>query len=205
MWLHYPRPLLLLLLTSLLIRFLPSSANTEIINLAPSLNPRVPALDSISSTWPVLTPMDGQNERQWTMTHVPQEGDTKGCIGKREWCEDDLWLVLGFDADEWNGYRGFTLRISWPASVRPSGLYVRPASWVELLRTATFSYASETDFYMLQRARCSIRLISSWRHTHRKITLSKPAITRHVLLTSCPPTLKVETCTLGSDQSTSAS
>jgi hypothetical protein len=35
------------------------------------------------------------------MTHVPQEGDAEGCIGKREWCEDDLWLVLDFDAEEW--------------------------------------------------------------------------------------------------------
>ena len=130
MWLHYPRPLLLLLLTSLLIRFLPSSANTEIINLAPSLNPRVPALDSISSTWPVLTPTDGQNERQWTMSHVPQEGDTEGCIGKREWCEDDLWLVLDFDAEGWSGYRGFTLRISWPASVRPNTFSVHLVPWV---------------------------------------------------------------------------
>jgi hypothetical protein len=133
MWLHSPPPLLLL--TSFLSQVLPSSANTEIINLTPSLNPRIPALDSISSNWPVLTPVNGQNERRWAMTYVPQEGDTEGCIGKREWCEDDLWLVLDFDAEEWNAYRGFTLRVSWPASVCPGCIFVRLVSWVESLRT----------------------------------------------------------------------
>ncbi|KAF9653944.1 hypothetical protein BDM02DRAFT_3107109 [Thelephora ganbajun] len=113
MWLRSSRSLLL---TSFLIQVISSSANTEIINLIPSPNPRIPALDSISSNWPVLTPAGGQNERRWTMTHVPREGDTEGCIRKREWCEDDLWLVLDFDAEEWSAYRGFTLRISWPAS-----------------------------------------------------------------------------------------
>lgn len=122
MRLRYPRPLLPLIL--FLIQVLPSTANTEIINLTPSSSPRIYALDSISSNWPVLTPLGGQNEHWWTMTHVPQEGDTEGCIGKREWCEDDLWLVLDFDAEEWNAYRGFTLRISWPASVRPDCLSV---------------------------------------------------------------------------------
>jgi len=120
MWLHSPRPLLL---ASLLTQVLSSSANTEIINLTPSLNLRIPTLDSISSTWPVLTPVGGQNERRWTMVHVPQPGDAKGCIGKREWCDDDLWLVLDLDAEEWNSYRSFTLRISWPASVSPGCLF----------------------------------------------------------------------------------
>ena len=132
MWLHYPRPLLLL--TSLLIQILSSSANTEIINLTPSLSPHIPTLDSISSKWPILTPTGGQNERRWTMTHVPQEGDAEGCIGKGKWCEDDLWLVLDFDAEGWNPYRGFTLRISWPASVCPNYYFVRLVSWVETLR-----------------------------------------------------------------------
>lgn len=48
------------------------------------------------------------------MIRMPQEGG--GCVGEREWCEDDLWLVLDFDAEEWSAYRSFTLRISWPAS-----------------------------------------------------------------------------------------
>ena len=126
---HYPRPLLLL--TLFLIQIHSSSANTEILNLTPSWSPRIPALDSISSNWPVLTPVGGQNERRWAMTHVPQEGDAEGCIGKREWCEDDLWLVLDFDAEEWNPYRGFTLRISWPSSVCPGCLSIRLVPWVE--------------------------------------------------------------------------
>lgn len=111
-----PRPLLLLI--SLLIQALSSSANTEIINLTPATSPRIPALDSVSSNWPVLTPRGGRNERLWSMTHTPQE-DTEECIRKREWCEDDLWLVLDFDAEEWSVYKSFTLRVSWPASVRP--------------------------------------------------------------------------------------
>jgi len=68
------------------------------------------------------------------MTHVPQEGDAEGCIGKRGWCEDDLWLVLDFDAEEWDTYHGFTLRISWPASVCPGRLSVLLISRVESLR-----------------------------------------------------------------------
>lgn len=113
-----PKCLRPLLLTSLLIQALPSSANTEIVNLTPSINPRIPALDSISSNWPVLNPIGGQNERRWSMTDIPrEEGNTGGCILKREWCEDDLWLVLDFDAEEWGAYKSFTLRISWPASV----------------------------------------------------------------------------------------
>ena len=112
-------PQLLLFLASLFIQAPFSSANTEIINLTPTINSRIPEIDSVSSIWPVLTPAGKQNERQWTMTHVPQGGDTEGCIGKREWCEDDLWLVLDFDAHEWTAYRSFTLRISWPASVCP--------------------------------------------------------------------------------------
>ena len=111
----FPRPLLFL--ASLLFQALSSSANTEIINLTPTTGPRIPALDSVSSNWPVLTPVGAQNERQWSMIHVPQEGDSEGCVGKREWCEDDLWLVLDFDAEEWSAYQSFTLRISWPASV----------------------------------------------------------------------------------------
>ena len=126
MWLRPPRPLLFI---PFLIQVLSSTANTEIINLTPSLNPRIPALDSISSNWPVLTPLGGQSERRWSMIHVPQEGDTEGCIGKREWCEDDLWLVLDFDAEEWNVYQSFTLRISWPASVCPDRPF-RPARFL---------------------------------------------------------------------------
>ena len=118
----------LLSLTSLLIQALPSSANTEIINLTPTIGSRIPALDSVSTNWPVLTPTGGQNERRWSMIHVPQE-DTEDCTRKREWCEDDLWLTLDFDAEEWGAYKSFTLRISWPASVCvPS---VRPISRVE--------------------------------------------------------------------------
>ena len=134
MWLRSPRSLLLI---SFLIQVLPSTSNTEIINLTPSLSPRIPAIDSISSNWPVLTPLGGQNEHRWTMTHVPKEGDAEGCIGRREWCEDDLWLVLDFDAEEWNTYRGFTLRVSWPASVRPSHVYVPQISWVKPLMAAS--------------------------------------------------------------------
>ena len=106
-----------LFLASLLIQALSSSANTEIINLTPTISPRISALDSISSDWPVLTPVGGQNERRWSMIHTPQ--DAEACIEKREWCEDDLWLVLDFDAEEWSAYRSFTLRLSWPASVCP--------------------------------------------------------------------------------------
>ena len=111
----FPRPLLFL--ASFLIRALPSSANTEIINLTPTVNARIPALDSISSNWPVLTPTGGQNERRWSMIRVPQKEDTEGCVRRQEWCEDDLWLVLDFDAEEWSDHKSFTLRISWPASV----------------------------------------------------------------------------------------
>jgi len=151
MWLHYPRHLLL---TSFLVHILSSSANTEIINLTPSLSPRIPTVDSISPNWPVLTPVGGQNEQRWVMTHVPQEGDAEGCMGKREWCEDDLWLVLDFDAEEWNPYRGFTLRISWPASVCPGCLPIRLVSCGESLRLShlclrfgnTFSYVANVLF-----------------------------------------------------------
>jgi hypothetical protein len=109
----------LLFTTSLLTQAFPSSANTEIINLAPTLGPRIPTTDFTSSNWPILTPTDGQNEHRWSMIHVPHERDADGCIGKGEWCEDDLWLMLDFDAEGWNAYRSFTLRVSWPASVRP--------------------------------------------------------------------------------------
>jgi len=194
MWLHYPRPLLLL--TSFLLQILSSSANTEIINLTPSLSHRIPTLDLISSDWPVLTPVGGQNERRWAMTHVPQEGDAEGCIGKREWCEDDLWLVLDFDAEEWNPYRGFTLRVSWPGSVCHGYLSIRLVSGVEFLLALRK--------YILTRRKPSVsrfspRSTSSWRRTHRKITPSKPAMTRHGPLTSHLPILRLETCTLGSD------
>lgn len=125
-----------LLLISFLIQVIPSTSNTEIINLFPSLGPHTLALDSISSNWPVLTPLDGKNEHRWTMTHIPREGDAERCIEKGEWCEDDLWLVLGFDAEEWKRYRGFTLRVSWPASVRSGRLSVCRFSWVGRLKTA---------------------------------------------------------------------
>jgi hypothetical protein len=148
MWLRCPWPLILVLF---LIQALPSTANTEIINLAPSSSPRIHALDSISSNWPVLTPLGGQNERRWTMTHVPREGDAEGCIGKREWCEDDLWLVLDFDAEEWNAYRGFTLRISWPASVRPDRLYVRLFSRVGPLKPKRAYLPKNRGFCTLRR------------------------------------------------------
>ena len=138
-----PRPLLLALL---LIQVLLSSANTEIINLTPSLNLQIPTLDSISSKWPVLTPAGGENERRWTMTHVPQEGDAEGCIGKREWCEDDLWLVLDFDAMEWDSYRSFTLRISWPASVCRLCLFVRLVSRVGPSRAVSLCSRFENQF-----------------------------------------------------------
>ena len=195
MWLRCPRPLLLV---SLLIQVLPSIANTEIINLTPSPRPHIYALDSISSSWPVLTPLGGQNERRWTMTHVPQEGDTEGCIGKREWCEDDLWLVLDFDAEEWNTYRGFTLRISWPASVSLDRPSVQLFSRVEPLENSCVLTLRKSGFFF---ACCSTRLIFSWRHTHHMITLSKPALKRHGLLTSRPTTPILVICTLASDRS----
>lgn len=110
----FPRPLLFFAL--LLFQAFSSSANTEIINLTPAIGPRISALDPVSSNWPVLTPVGAQNERRWSMIHVPQEGDPEGCAGKLEWCEDDLWLVLDFDAEEWSAYQSFTLRVSWPAS-----------------------------------------------------------------------------------------
>ena len=133
MWPRSPKPLLLI---SFFIQVIPSTSNTEIINLSPSLGPRTPAFDAISSNWPVLTPLDGKNERRWTMSHIPREGDAGGCMEKGEWCEDDLWLVLECDAEEWKRHRGFTLRISWPASVRSHRLSVCRFSWVGYLKTA---------------------------------------------------------------------
>lgn len=134
MWSRSTRPLLLLI--SFLIQAIPSTANTEIINLSPSLGPRVLVLDSISSNWPVLTPLDGNNERRWMMTHIPREGDAEGCMEKGEWCDDDLWLVLDFDEEEWKRYQDFTLRVSWPASVCSDRLSSRSFSRVGRLKTA---------------------------------------------------------------------
>ena len=109
----FPQPLLSL--TSLLVQTLLSSANTEILNLTPTVGHRTPTLDSISLNWPVLTPAGGQNERQWSMVLVPPQKDTEDW--ERAFCEDDLWLVLDFDSGEWSAYKSFTLRVSWPASV----------------------------------------------------------------------------------------
>ena len=81
------------------------------------------------------------------MTHVPREGDTEGCIEKREWCEDDLWLVLDFDAEEWSAYRGFTLRVSWPASVRPWLSFYSPDF---PLGTAYLCFRSQHWFFRFQ-------------------------------------------------------
>lgn len=108
-----PLPLLVSSLTQALL----SSANTEIINLTPTIGPLAPTLNAVSSNWPVLTPTGGRNERRWSMAHVLPKEDTEGCVWERERCEDDLWLVLDFDAEEWSAYKSFTLRISWPASV----------------------------------------------------------------------------------------
>lgn len=139
-------PRLLFFLVSSLIQAPTSSANTEIINLTPTINPRISAFDSVSSNWPVLTPVGGRNERLWSMTHVPQEEDNEGCIRKREWCEDDLWLVLDFDAEEWSSYESFTLRISWPASVCPE---------------CSSHFSSCAPVYASYAFRSSTRLISS--------------------------------------------
>jgi hypothetical protein len=189
----FPRPLLFL--ASFLIQALPSSANTEIINLTPTIGPRIPALDSTSSNWPVLTPIRGQNERRWSMTHVAQKGDSDGCIGRREeWCEDDLWLVLDFDADEWSAYKSFTLRISWPASVCVCPERSSPFLGSNLC----FCFLTINSY----ASRCiviwsSTRLISSWRHIPHKATLSKLAITLHGLLILRLPIPKPGICTLG--------
>jgi hypothetical protein len=37
---------------------------------------------------------------------------------RRVLCPHDLWLALDLDGEEWTKYDRFTLRVSWPASVK---------------------------------------------------------------------------------------
>ena len=40
-------------------------------------------------------------------------------------CPHELWIYIATDEDPWVAYSKFTLRISWPASVRPLRTQIR--------------------------------------------------------------------------------
>lgn len=118
------------------------NANTEIINFSASKEAKAP-INSLVAQWfiyltvPMSVPLISyshrpifdpeHNKRQFRVIPAPLNTPLESICGLPveevgQTCLHELWLALDLDADAWSTYDKFTLRISWPASVRPSYL-----------------------------------------------------------------------------------
>lgn len=115
------------------------NANTEIINFSASKEWKAP-INPLVAQWfiflavsrsfrlisyphrPIFDPE--HNEQQFQVVPAPLNTPLESICGLPDeevgqTCRHELWLALDLDADAWSSYDKFTLRISWPASVRP--------------------------------------------------------------------------------------